>query len=152
MGNVGSAMSIMLLLAQCTVRSFPFSPTSRLTSASPGYLAHEQDRAVIIDIDLHHGNGTQSIVMNLNEASHNEELAVAAGKPLAPLTGEEQRNGGRRRRGWKGFYGSLHDIVSRVGEMFCCRVADVCVVELSLRGREIVVSAGPGLTVYRMGP
>jgi histone deacetylase HOS3 len=103
---------------------FPLSLTST-DDASSGYLAHEQDRAVIIDIDLHHGNGTQSILMNLNEASHNEELAVAAGKPLAPLTVEEQRNGGRRRRGWKGFYGSLHDIVSG----FCGGLlggADVC--------------------------
>lgn len=57
--------------------------------------------------------------MNLNEASYNEDLLVEGGKPLPPLTPAEQRNGGRRRRGWKGFYGSLHDIVRRIeGDRF----------------------------------
>ncbi len=77
------------------------------------YLSYDYDRAVILDFDLHHGNGTQSIVMGLNAATHAEELLRAGGKPLPPLSSEEiHRRGGRRKRGWKGFYGSLHDIWS----------------------------------------
>ncbi|KAJ9107573.1 hypothetical protein QFC21_001032 [Naganishia friedmannii] len=81
-----------------------------VVGAMHGYLKHDQDRAVVIDIDLHHGNGTQAILMNLNEASHNEDLLNEGGKPRRPLTTAERQNGGKRRRGWKGFYGSLHDI------------------------------------------
>jgi hypothetical protein len=44
--------------------------------------------------------------MPLNAASHAEDLAVKAGKPQA-MAGRD----GKRRRGWKGFYGSVHDIV-----------------------------------------
>ncbi|KAJ9123182.1 hypothetical protein QFC22_001375 [Naganishia vaughanmartiniae] len=83
-----------------------------VVGAMHGYLKHDQDRSVIIDFDLHHGNGTQAILMNLNEVSHHEDLLNKGGKPLRPLTSEERHNGGRRRRGWKGFYGSLHDIWS----------------------------------------
>lgn len=66
-----------------------------VVGAMHAYLAHDIDRAVILDFDLHHGNGTQSIVMGLNE--------VAETSPPAS-------DGGRR--GWRGFYGSLHDIYS----------------------------------------
>jgi histone deacetylase HOS3 len=48
--------------------------------------------------------------MPLNEASHAENLAVKAGKPPAGPIGKD----GRRRKGWKGFYGSVHDIVSLI--------------------------------------
>ncbi|OWZ60972.1 hypothetical protein AYX14_07033, partial [Cryptococcus neoformans] len=71
-----------------------------------GYLQHDIDRAIIIDFDLHHGNGTQALVMPLNAASYADDIQVKAGKP--PVIGQ----GGRRRRGWKAFYGSVHDIYS----------------------------------------
>jgi histone deacetylase HOS3 len=45
--------------------------------------------------------------MPLNAASYAEDLALKAGKPPTTLRGK----GGRVRRGWKGFYGSVHDIV-----------------------------------------
>jgi histone deacetylase HOS3 len=54
------------------------------------------------------GNGTQALVMPLNAASYAEDIAVKAGKPPSSLKGSD----GKRRRGWKGFYGSVHDIVS----------------------------------------
>ncbi|OCF31780.1 histone deacetylase HOS3 [Kwoniella heveanensis BCC8398] len=73
--------------------------------AMHGYLQHDIDRAIIIDFDLHHGNGTQALVMPLNAASYAEDLQVKAGKPIM-MTSRD----GRRRRGWKGFYGSVHDI------------------------------------------
>jgi len=49
--------------------------------------------------------------MGLNESSHSEDLLLAGGKPLPPMTAEEEKKG-RRTRNWKGFYGSVHDIVS----------------------------------------
>jgi hypothetical protein len=49
--------------------------------------------------------------MGLNDASHAEDLLIAGGKPLASMTAEEEAMG-RRKRNWKGFYGSVHDIVS----------------------------------------
>lgn len=75
-----------------------------LTSA---YLEHDIDRAIIIDFDLHHGNGTQALVMPLNAAAYAEDLAVEAGKPPSDMRG---RSGARRT--WKAFYGSVHDIYS----------------------------------------
>lgn len=45
--------------------------------------------------------------MPLNAATYAEELAMKAGKPHSGMKGR----GGRSRRGWKGFYGSVHDIV-----------------------------------------
>ncbi len=62
------------------------------------------------EVDAHHepvGNGTQALVMPLNAASHREDLMVQADKPPTTLLGRD----GKRRRGWKGFYGSVHDIV-----------------------------------------
>lgn len=72
------------------------------------YLEHDIDRAIVIDFDLHHGNGTQALMMPLNAVSHAEDLAQAGGKPPSGLKGKD----GRPRRGWKGFYGSVHDIYS----------------------------------------
>ena len=66
--------------------------------------------------------------MPLNAATYAEELAVKAGKPSPPVYGKK----GKRVRGWKGFYGSVHDIVS-------CR--RICIpqltgaVQLSVRGQ-----------------
>ncbi|GMK54605.1 hypothetical protein CspeluHIS016_0111910 [Cutaneotrichosporon spelunceum] len=78
-----------------------------VVGAMHAYLQHDVDRAIIIDFDLHHGNGTQALVMPLNAASYSEDLAVAAGKPPSDMRG---RSGPRRT--WKGFYGSVHDIYS----------------------------------------
>jgi hypothetical protein len=85
------------------------------------------DRGIIIDFDLHHGNGTQSLIMPLNAASHAEDIAVKAGKPVDLVRG-------KRKRGWKGFYGSVHDIVRIVGSSlmvqysYPCEVGGSCIV------------------------
>ena len=79
-----------------------------VVGALHAYLEHDIDRAIIIDFDLHHGNGTQALVMPLNAASHAHDVAVKAGKPDPAVYGPR----GKRRRGWKGFYGSVHDIYS----------------------------------------
>lgn len=116
-------MSTMSLWEPCTVRCRDLC-LRKNNSEHSAYLEHDIDRAIIIDFDLHHGgsislisskdlnsgssgNGTQALVMPLNEASHAEDLAVKAGKPPSGPMGKDRR----RRRGWKGFYGSVHDIV-----------------------------------------
>lgn len=97
-----------LALCMVSIDSIPCDPSQ--TDVVLGYLQHDIDRAIIIDFDLHHGNGTQALIMPLNAASYADDLQVKAGKP--PITGQ----GGRRRRGWKAFYGSVHDIVSPSGK------------------------------------
>ena len=47
--------------------------------------------------------------MPLNAVSHAEDLALKAGKPSSVIFGRKDK----RRRGWKGFYGSVHDVVSQ---------------------------------------
>ncbi|KAL7410441.1 histone deacetylase domain-containing protein, partial [Mrakia frigida] len=73
-----------------------------LVGAAHAYLEHDIDRAIVLDIDLHHGNGTQDIALRLNADTHHEELLIEGGKPPAA-------NG---KRGMKVFYGSVHDIYS----------------------------------------
>jgi histone deacetylase HOS3 len=61
--------------------------------------------------------------MPLNAASYAEDLALNAGKPPATLRGK----GGKVRRGWKGFYGSVHDIV--------CALSNLCKEERLMSGQ-----------------
>ncbi|KAG8968693.1 hypothetical protein FRC03_006440 [Tulasnella sp. 419] len=63
--------------------------------AAHAYLKHGIDRVAILDIDLHHGNGTQKIAWAINEETHRKDL-----------------EGRETKRGLKIFYGSLHDILS----------------------------------------
>ncbi|OXB39537.1 histone deacetylase HOS3 [Cryptococcus neoformans] len=107
MHPLGFAMSTTSSLALFMVSiGFESLATRSRLIAVLGYLQHDIDRAIIIDFDLHHGNGTQALVMPLNAASYADDIQVKAGKP--PVIGQ----GGKRRRGWKAFYGSVHDIYS----------------------------------------
>jgi hypothetical protein len=79
------------------------SSLTLICTTVPQLATHTQNR-----IELNpSGNGTQALVMPLNEASHAEDLAVKGGKPPGGPIGKD----GKRRKGWKGFYGSVHDIV-----------------------------------------
>ncbi|KAL1917428.1 uncharacterized protein VTP21DRAFT_3821 [Calcarisporiella thermophila] len=79
------------------------------------HYAHERygvNRAVIFDIDLHHGNGTQDIVWKSNKIQAN-------------LHGD---------KGLKIFYGSLHDILSypcESGDDECIQAASLCLMSHS---------------------
>lgn len=53
---------------------------------------------MILDIDLHHGNGTQSIVWQINEDAYRAKFEADAGAPVKP--------------GLQAYYGSVHDILS----------------------------------------
>jgi histone deacetylase HOS3 len=76
----------------------------------PAHLAHKVTRAIIFDIDLHHGNGTQAITWSINaETMRQEEESMAcltSGQAAPPS-------------GLKVYYSSIHDILS-----FPCEVRD----------------------------
>ncbi|KAJ7028426.1 Arginase/deacetylase [Mycena alexandri] len=67
--------------------------------AAHAHLQHGIDRIVIFDIDLHHGNGTQSIAWQMNEETYRQTLESEAGAP-GPKKGPQV------------YYGSIHDILS----------------------------------------
>ncbi|CEL60429.1 histone deacetylase HOS3 [Rhizoctonia solani AG-1 IB] len=74
-----------------------------LVGAAHAHQLHGITRAVIFDIDLHHGNGTQSVTWKLNAETHRKQLEAgarhAAGIPDHP-------------EGLQIYYGSLHDVLS----------------------------------------
>ncbi|KIM65816.1 hypothetical protein SCLCIDRAFT_73814, partial [Scleroderma citrinum Foug A] len=63
------------------------------------HLKHGIKRVVILDIDLHHGNGTQSLIWQINEETYRQTLEHAYSK-------------GDASPGLQVYYGSLHDILS----------------------------------------
>lgn len=67
--------------------------------AAHAHLKHKIKRAIIFDIDLHHGNGTQSIAWQINEETFRKKLEQEAGAPPEDP-------------GLQVFYGSIHDILS----------------------------------------
>ncbi|KAF9451837.1 Arginase/deacetylase [Macrolepiota fuliginosa MF-IS2] len=69
-------------------------------AAAHAHIQHDIKRIVIFDIDLHHGNGMQSIVWSINEETYRQTLEVEAGAP----------NPGKL--GPRIYYGSIHDILS----------------------------------------
>ncbi|KAJ7769062.1 histone deacetylase complex protein [Mycena maculata] len=67
--------------------------------AAHAHLQHGINRVVIFDIDLHHGNGTQSIVWQMNEETYRQTLETEGGGPAV-------------KQGPQVYYGSIHDILS----------------------------------------
>ncbi|KAI0715688.1 Arginase/deacetylase [Cerioporus squamosus] len=67
--------------------------------AAHAHLKHNINRVVILDIDLHHGNGTQAIAWQINEETYRRQLEAESGAP-----------GGKP--GLQVYYGSIHDILS----------------------------------------
>ncbi|GBE84828.1 Arginase/deacetylase [Sparassis crispa] len=68
-------------------------------AAAHAHLKHGINRVVILDIDLHHGNGTQSIAWQINEESYRKTLEESYVSP----SGESSL---------QIYYGSIHDILS----------------------------------------
>ncbi|KAK7690176.1 hypothetical protein QCA50_006827 [Cerrena zonata] len=68
-------------------------------AAAHAHIKHGIKRVVIFDIDLHHGNGTQSIAWQINEETYRETLEVEQGSQSA-------------KPGPQIFYGSIHDVLS----------------------------------------
>ncbi|KAJ6453097.1 Arginase/deacetylase [Mycena sanguinolenta] len=67
--------------------------------AAHAHLQHGINRIVIFDIDLHHGDGTQSIAWQINEETYRQTLEFEAGAPVS-------------KSGPQVYYGSIHDILS----------------------------------------
>ncbi|TDL17761.1 Arginase/deacetylase [Rickenella mellea] len=78
-------------------------------AAAHAYLTHGITRIAILDIDLHHGNGTQAIAWRINEETYRAELEAAARfaseGDVKPETNEQKKR-------LRIFYGSLHDVLS----------------------------------------
>ncbi|CAE6404063.1 unnamed protein product [Rhizoctonia solani] len=74
-----------------------------LVGAAHAHQVHGITRAIIFDIDLHHGNGTQSITWKLNAETHRKKLESEAQRAAGILDEPE---------GLQIYYGSLHDILS----------------------------------------
>ncbi|CAE6488192.1 unnamed protein product [Rhizoctonia solani] len=74
-----------------------------LVGAAHAHQIHGITRAVIFDIDLHHGNGTQSITWKLNAETHRKKLETEA-RRAAGIDNEPD--------GLQIYYGSLHDVLS----------------------------------------
>ena len=124
-----------------------------MVAAAHAYRTHSVDRVVILDIDLHHGNGTQALAWRRNsdaaaaDAQRHAKLqsmlrnmqrsgtgssrqaaraAEAARTPWEKMLYEESLVGPRAQRV---FYGSLHDIESfpcENGDPDLIRNASVC--------------------------
>ncbi|KIJ55002.1 hypothetical protein M422DRAFT_200979 [Sphaerobolus stellatus SS14] len=67
--------------------------------AAHAHLVHDISRVVILDIDLHHGNGTQSLAWQINEDAFRETL-------------EAEASGILKKKPLRIYYGSLHDPLS----------------------------------------
>ncbi|KAJ3815354.1 Arginase/deacetylase [Lentinula aff. lateritia] len=76
-----------------------------IVGAAHAHLQHGIHRVVIFDIDLHHGNGTQSLAWAINEETQRQRLEAearieAGNSPLATTPGLQI------------YYSSIHDILS----------------------------------------
>ncbi|KAJ3788333.1 Arginase/deacetylase [Lentinula aff. detonsa] len=76
-----------------------------VVGAAHAHLKHGINRVVIFDIDLHHGNGTQSLVWAINAEAQRQRLEAEArletGEPPSTIT-----------PGLQIYYSSIHDILS----------------------------------------
>ncbi|CAE7215663.1 unnamed protein product, partial [Rhizoctonia solani] len=74
-----------------------------LVGAAHAHQVHGITRVIIFDIDLHHGNGTQSVTWKLNAETHRKKLEAEARRAAGILDEPE---------GLQIYYGSLHDVLS----------------------------------------
>ncbi|KAL5508281.1 HOS3 [Sanghuangporus vaninii] len=70
-----------------------------IVAAAHAHLNHGVRKVVVFDIDLHHGNGTQSLAWQINEETYRQKLEVEAGSQGTSA-------------GLEIFYGSIHDVLS----------------------------------------
>lgn len=107
-------------------------------AATHAHSVHGIDRVIVLDIDLHHGNGTQALAWRINAEANAADADRAARlstareprsrrrATLEQLLADEQVAGPRALRM---FYGSVHDIESypcEDGDVEMIRNASVC--------------------------
>ena len=111
-----------------------------VVAASHAYLEHGIDRVVIFDIDLHHGNGTQSLAWRINADAQRHDLEREARMPPRRGTGRKSLEAAAAAaaaaaadvgpRALRLFYSSIHDIESfpcEDGDPTLIKDASVCV-------------------------
>ncbi|GAA6059615.1 hypothetical protein JCM10212_005114 [Sporobolomyces blumeae] len=90
-------------------------------AAAHAHVKHGINRVVILDIDLHHGNGTQDIVWRLNAQAndvltkHREAVELRSSPRKSPKKGGQglgDRPKSEEPKVLQVMYGSLHDILS----------------------------------------
>ncbi|GAA5951055.1 hypothetical protein JCM3765_004668 [Sporobolomyces pararoseus] len=90
-------------------------------ASAHSHLKHGINRVVILDIDLHHGNGTQEIVWKLNEKanqilnSHHEQLQQRRRRSSSPNKSklkDKDKDKDNPPRPLQIMYSSLHDVLS----------------------------------------
>lgn len=102
-----------------------------MVASAHAHLNHDIERIVIMDLDLHHGNGTQSLAWRINEESFRRNLEDKAKEEA--VKGSEETNGKGKEKEKKPleiFYSSLHDIESypcEDGNLDMIRDASTCV-------------------------
>ncbi|KAG1716065.1 hypothetical protein ID866_1091 [Astraeus odoratus] len=72
-----------------------------VVGAAHAHLKHNIKRVIILDIDLHHGNGTQSLIWQINEERYRQTLES-----------EYSLDSPSEKPGPQIYYGSLHDVLS----------------------------------------
>ncbi|KAL5488081.1 HOS3 [Sanghuangporus weigelae] len=70
-----------------------------IVAAAHAHLNHGIRKVVVFDIDLHHGNGTQSLAWQINEETYRQRLETKADSQGISA-------------GLEIFYGSIHDVLS----------------------------------------
>ncbi|KAE9400423.1 Arginase/deacetylase [Gymnopus androsaceus JB14] len=78
-----------------------------VVAAAHAHLKHGIHRVVIFDVDLHHGNGTQSLVWDINEETQRQKLEAEA-----RAEAEGSSSSIKHVPGLQIFYSSIHDILS----------------------------------------
>ncbi|KAK4057630.1 histone deacetylase [Microbotryomycetes sp. JL221] len=84
-------------------------------AAAHAHQKHGINRVIILDIDLHHGNGTQDIAWRINSEANRTLLDFQASSPrkVSPKKGSTVPSGpSNPPEKLQIFYGSLHDIYS----------------------------------------
>jgi hypothetical protein len=111
---VGSALSTMSWSGLRMVKSTQNNNFDCNHLLFAAHLKHKVNRVVVFDIDLHHGNGTQSIVWNINEEAYRAETEAEACDQDEREASEspEKPDAIKSPQKLKAYYGSIHDVMS----------------------------------------
>lgn len=101
-----------------------------MVASAHAHLNHDIERIVIMDLDLHHGNGTQSLAWRINEESFRRNLENKAKEEAVKWSEGKGKEKEKEKKPLEIFYSSLHDIESypcEDGNLDMIRDASTCV-------------------------